>query len=282
MESVQSSAKTACRSDSSRASVTSDPAGWITRSVPYRGLKGREPLAIHGGWPGPHKLVQRGRGFVRVSEVFVDPHVERDVSCFAEETDECARLIERLVQETLTPQGKLPLDNWQPPGAADLSDYLQISGHEPTTDEQENLRLTLKNRGCDGQIRLQRAPGRLRLTMQVGTWDALDETQEQAMLKLARCHNNRVRLVRIAWETEGSSRRCTAQIDLSGLPCHPDLAWFWSSILRMAIGGLELTLHQMGKELNVLADPRQEHLVAWLIGRRPVEAKSITRPGKPR
>ena len=145
MESVQSSAKTARRSASSRSSVTSDPAGWITRSVPYRGLKGREPLAVHGGWSGPHKLVQRGRGYVRVSEVFVDPHVGRDVSCFGEEPAECARLIEHLVQETLAPQGKLPLDDWQPPEVAEWSDCLRMGGHEPTTDEQENLRLTLKN-----------------------------------------------------------------------------------------------------------------------------------------
>lgn len=282
MTRIQNVARTKRPSARSPSSVTTDIGGWITRSLPYWDLKGREPLAIHGGWTGPHKLVQRGHRYVRLSEFFVDPHVERDLSSCGQEPDHYKRLMDHLVQESPGRKGELPLDKWHPPAVDDLADYVRLGGHEPTTDEQDNLRLTIKSRGCAGQILIRRAVGCLRLTMQIGTWDALDEPREQAMLKVARRHNNRVRLVRIVWDTDSSSRRCTAQVDLSGLPSEPDLAWFWSGTLQMAIVGLELTLHQIGKELDVLADPRHERVVAWLLGQRPVGAKSTTRPGKPR
>ena len=265
-----------------RGSVTSDSAGWITRSVPFANLNRREPLAVHGGWFGPHKLVQTGRGCARVSEVFVDRHAERGASCTGEEPYGCEQLVERLVQGPLAAREELPLDNWQPPKAEDLSNHLRVIGYEPAVDEQEKLRLTLKNRGCDGDVRVRRATGQLRLTMRIGQWSNLDAMREQAMLQLARRHNDRVRLVRIAWDVEGSARRCDAQVDLSGLPCDPEYTWFWSSVLRMAIGGLELTLHQMGKELDVLAAPQHERIATWLIDQNSAPTKKIIRPGKPR
>jgi hypothetical protein len=255
------------------SSVTTDPGGWITRSLTYRDLNGREPLTIHGNWTGPHKLVQRGRRYARLSEVFVDPHEERDLSSGGQEPDQYTRLIEYLVEEPPGRNGEWTVDHWHPPAVDDLADSLRLGGYEPTTDEQNNLRLTVRNRGCDGQILIRRAVGCLRLTMPIGTWDGLDPPREQAMLKIARRHNNRVRLVRIVWDTDNrSSRRCTAQVDLTGLPSEPDFAWFWSGTLHMAIAGLELTLHQIGKELDVLADPRHERVVAWLLGQRQAEA----------
>jgi hypothetical protein len=85
------------------------------------------------------------------------------------------------------------------------------------------------------------------------------------MLQIARRHNNSVRLVRITWDADDSSCRCAARVDLSGLPLDPQYAWLWSDMLPVAIGGLELALSQLDKELDVLADARHEHIARWLV-----------------
>ncbi len=86
---------------------------------------------------------------------------------------------------------------WEPPPAKMLCDWVNAAGHDAAIDEEENLRLALKRRGCDGQIRVERAAGRLRFTMLLGEWRELDEPVEAAMFSLADEANARSRLVRI-------------------------------------------------------------------------------------
>ncbi len=252
--------------ESDQVTLTLEPAGWVTRSVPYPMANGHEPLAVHGQWRGPHKLTTGEHGCLHISELFIHRDVE-DEGLFGDEDQSGGRqqLIERLVDGPLSADPQLPFDHWQPPEASVMESQLRASGYEPTVDDEQNLRLTLKSRGAVGQVMIRRTDGRLQLDMPLGQWTGLDALRTDAMLQIARRQNHSMRLVRITWDAVDCSSRCCAQVDLSGLPLEAEYTSLWSDMLRMAITGLELALHQLGKELDVLADARHAHIARWLV-----------------
>lgn len=225
-------------------------------------------MSAHATWRGPVKLKRDGGKVVQSIELFLGSQLTAGQN-WALDDDE-----QQLVQDLLTgiltrvPQwldGSEEIDGWQPPSAKMLCEWLNAAGLEAAIDKDDNLRLALKRRGCDGQIRVEGDEGRLRFTMKLGEWRDLDETVERAMLELADEVNSHSRLVRIAWRTgENDSRQCEAQVDLSGLPNNEPLdgpaETMWTEMVRAAIDGLELALRRLGLELNGLAEPANREL----------------------
>jgi hypothetical protein len=113
-------------------------------------------------------------------------------------------------------------------------------------------------------VRIERGDGRLGFLLPLGRWKGLNEVAAGAMKRLCRHVNDRSRLVRIAWLAAEAETRCEAQVDLSGLPTapmpHPHVDMIWREMTRLAIGGLELALRQLGLELAVLADGAHREL----------------------
>ena len=61
-----------------------------------------------------------------------------------------------------------------------------------------------------------------------------------------------------------------------------DDPYFWSNMLRVAVGGLELALRHLAKELDALTDPRHEHITRWLVEDEFTYGNKSTNPGKAR
>src|SRR5262249_46800134 len=112
---------------------------------------------------------------------------------------------------------------------------------------------------------IERAADRLRLTLPLGTWSALAPAAQTAMRALAGEANACSRLVRIAWQAEGNACRCTAQVDLTGLPVpgasDPARRRLWRDMLRLGMAGLDLALRRLALELGVLAETQNGALV---------------------
>ena len=231
---------------------------------------GAEWLEAHADLAGPVKLVGKPRPAIRV-EYFLGPD-ENDSQRLidpsaAEQSD---RLLARLIELGSTLGQRQRVDGWEPPDAGRLAGWLSQLGYETATDQQENLRLTLKRPGRDGQVRIERGTGRLRLAMPLGSWPALDGAPRSAMSALAGQFNDRTAIVRIAWLGEASGRqRAEAQVDLSGIPCtpadDPGLQELWRQLLRGATAGLQLALAQLALELDTLADENHRELVEALL-----------------
>jgi hypothetical protein len=166
------------------------------------------------------------------------------------------------------PQSRIP--GWTPPSSDLLAAWFRDGGFKPVIDGEGNLRLTLKRRGCDGQILVERREeGRLRICMPLGRWKILSRTSEAAALLLAGEANARGRLVRVAWMTEGALTRCEAQVDLSGLPWsefpdRPTMA-MWKGTIRMSMLALKLTLLRLGLELPLLCDEKHAAVKDWIF-----------------
>jgi hypothetical protein len=239
------------------------PDGWLVVTRPFAAADGLDPLAAHADWAGCVKLVQCGAALEQRFEYFLGGAA---VTFDEEAAAEGEQLARELVQGAADFDGAARVAGWEPPAAGVLAAWLTEVGHESAADKDGNLRLTLKRRGCDGQVRLERGPGRLRLTMPFGLWKPLGVARASAMRHLAGLANAHGRLVRIAWHTEGDAQRCEAQVDLSGLvsadadaPGHQCLG---RDLLRLAVRGLELALRRLGLELPALAEPRNEELAA--------------------
>jgi hypothetical protein len=212
------------------------------------------------------KLTSRAGKVVRRAECFVGlPWNEVSESIFTEEETEAETSLAEEVQQFLhsTPVSEA-VAGWEPPAPERLTAWLIQAGYETATDKEQNLRLTLKRHGCDGQVRVERRPGRLRFVLPLGNWDRLEPPVEAALRRLTGLANDRLRLVRLAWRVKDDNHCCEAQVDLSGLPLpddhHPSRERFWQQLVSRAVLGLHLALRQLGLELAVLADPAQDSL----------------------
>jgi hypothetical protein len=251
--------------------------GWLTVSRWGHAGDETDVLTRHGDWAGPVKQIEAPRGGCTQRFDFYVGHDTAGQPHEAVDPEAAAALMQLqsdLVDLALQFDGAPVIDGWTPPAADTLAEWLTRTGREVAIDKEQNLRLTLKRRGCDGQVRVDRAAGRLRFVMPLGRWSDVSRDAERAMRDLACEANARARLVRIVWVADGAARRCDAQVDLSGLPvAHTDARHdqFWQGMTRMAVAGLELALRQLGLELGVLADPRHRDLVElvgeWASGR---------------
>jgi hypothetical protein len=249
-------------------SIEINPSGGLTLRRPWPETEERASLAVHAAWRGPVKLRREGNAVVQQIEMFFGPLLseEQGMALDEEEQTRAQAFLAELLNRIPTWIGGVEgVSGWEPPPAQMMSDWLNAAGHEAAIDQEENLRMALKRRGCDGQIRVERATGRLRFTMLLGEWRDLDAETEQAMLALADEANTRSRLVRIAWlENDENARRCEAQVDLSGLPFDEPLddaaGTMWKEMVRATVDGLELALRRLGLELNGLAEPANRDL----------------------
>lgn len=237
--------------------------GWLAlrRQVPVQA--GSDPLALHADWAGPVKLVARDGGVEQRVELFLGNVMTcaNDPALDAEAAQAMDQLTGDLLNRFSTLEGQTRIDGWTPPAAERLTSWLQLAGCETAIDKDHHVRFTLKRRGCDGQVRIERADGRLRFGLPLGRWKQLSDESVRAMKFQAGRLNAHSRLVRIAWITESEATRCEAQVDLSGVPVEreasPHLETVWREMTRLAVAGLELALRQLGLELPVLADMGQ-------------------------
>jgi hypothetical protein len=253
---------------------TCTAAGWFLGRRDFAVPEGQDHLAIHGTWSGPVKLVDRAGRIEQRVEILLGQNQEGPEGLFQDE--EAARNAEALLQELLQTScfadPALEDTAWQPPATEALAGWFADAGVESAIDREQNLRLTLKRRGCDGQVRVERGAGRLRLLLPLGQWQQLEAASEDAMRNLARAANSQSRLLRIAWLPQDSGRRCEAQVDLSGLPGADSLEsrrqQLWREMLRRSVAGLELALRQLGLELPMLADPQNREVAELLCPNR--------------
>jgi len=198
------------------------PGGWLTAATDYsadgQDSPDQDPLVCHGDWLRPEKLVSVGGKLKRLAEVFVSHELFGDQSVDFESSEQRDSLFAALNATVFADRLPGKHRSWRAPERDQLLKWLSAGGFQAAVDDQGNLRLTLKARGCDGQVRVCRSDQRLRLTMRLGSWSDLNRESETAMLHLARQANDRGRLARIAWIVDGNSRRCEAQVDLTGLP----------------------------------------------------------------
>jgi len=250
-------------SAAARWELIRSPGGWLTWKHPFPG-DDMEVLSRHGNWAGPIKLVNSHGRLEQRIEVFPGSNLEQ---LDEEAALDSMALVEDLQQlNWFRAPGECNPD-WQPPAAEVLARWLADAGIECAVDQDKNVRFTHKRRGCDGQVKLTRGPGLLRLTLQLGRWQNLDPDVEKVMLQLATLANARSRLVRIAWIAEEDTRRCEAQVDLTELPeaTEPGRERMWRAMLTMAVAGTELALRQLGLELPLLAEPGNRELVDLLL-----------------
>lgn len=238
---------------------------WLTRSLAFDAPEDQEPLSLHANWLGPIRLVQSGDRWQRLCEIPFSSAVLGDSWLDPQRRGELASLLDALLTGPLSGNVQPALDGWVPPEAETIVGWLAVLGHRAAVDEEKNLRLTLKCRGSDGQVKIRRDDNRLRLTMRLGQWNGLSPMAEQAMINLAREANSRGRFTRIVWNSSNGQSACEAQVDLSGLPTGLSRDAFWQGVLRAAVLGLGLVLRRLGFELDVLANPKNQDLAERLM-----------------
>jgi hypothetical protein len=233
--------------------------GWLVLGRPFPLSAQQLPLQVHAGWAGPFKLVGRPGEVEERAEVFLGSQGGEDSSSLNPEA-----LCQELLGLAATAKQPEQAVEWEPPEASLLAAWLAAAGWEPTIDGADRLSLTLRRPGCEGQLRIERGAGRLRLVLPLGHWPQLEPCGERAIYALAARVNAGIRMARIVWICSGSERRCEAQVDLSGLPVPaPACPWregLWRRWLPRAAGALELALRQLGLELAVLANPSYRSL----------------------
>lgn len=248
------------------------PFGAVSLTRPHSLGENQRLLIEHSAWSGPVKLQKSGDGTLARIDLFFGSLLSEQHGLLLdeEELDRAQGLLSDVLGRV--PEyfnGREQIDGWQPPAARLLSEWLNEAGHEAAIDKDDNLRLAVKRRGCDGQIRVNRQPGRLRFTMPLGQWEQLEPAAEAAVLALAEEANARSRLVRIAWIEDEAARRCEAQVDLAGLPIRDPASGLqealWKEMVRAALDGLELALRRLGLELNALAEKKNEDFAALLV-----------------
>lgn len=239
------------------------PGGWLVVATDGGPAAG-EPLVRHADWLGPAKLTSVGGKLERLTEVYVSPEMFGGDSMDHESKEQRDELFAELAATVFADRSPGEPASWCPPRSGRLVAWLAEGGYRAVVDNEDDLRLTLKARGCDGQVRVRREAQRLRLTLRLGSWSDLTTEAETAMLGLARQANDRGRLARIAWMIDGQARHCDAQVDLTGLPADGLAARIWPDMLCLSVRGLELALRRLGMELDALADPGNLGLVARL------------------
>jgi hypothetical protein len=254
--------------------VTRDQLGWLTIERPAVGHANQERIVEHADWAGPVKLTAGHEGPLQRIDVFLgnqlaerfdpvlNPGAEKDLDQVLSGVLEQAHAV--------FSQNRAVLDRWVPPDTKTLSAWLAQAGRTVARDKDENLRMTIRASGRDGQVRVLVRQGQLRLVMPLGSWSQLSSSAESAMLRLADQANNHLRLARIAWRsTAKGACRCEAQADLTGLlwatTLNPAECGVMRDMIHMAIDGLELALRQLQFELEVLADPRHADLAEMVF-----------------
>lgn len=239
-----------------------DHGGWLSVRRPAALLSKRDLLATHADWNGPIKWEREHGQVVQHWSACVGSVLQPGLSGTFD--DEAQAAVQRLVSD-LQPLAMDPWQEsfaaWEPPAAGLLKEWLADAGYDAQIDDAGNLRLVVKRRGCDGQIRVERRTGRLRFVLPLGTWTALSPDSLTAMWDLADEANSRTGLARVAWIEETDRCRCEGQVDLTGLPI-PEIhaaerVEFWRSMTALAVDALEIVLRRLGLELDVLAEDRQ-------------------------
>jgi hypothetical protein len=241
--------------------------GWLTLRRAFNLGEGNDALAVHASWVGPRKLVVGPQGIEERVDFFLGtPWTgEDDPALDSEAASVLERLASGLIQRFCNQGQEASGERWVPPDQHQLSAWLHLAACETAVDADQNLRITLKRRGCDGQVRIERTGSRLRYVLPLGRWKELGDASRRAMRELCREANAGTRLVRVAWLASEGEQRCEAQVDLSELPltpAHPHVEMIWREMTRLAVGGLELVLRRLGLELGVLVDPAHHDLVA--------------------
>ncbi len=240
--------------------------GWLRQKQRHGSIQSMaDCLAAHADWAGPSKLVWTDEACWKITEVYLSHADFGDELLDDESSQENNLLMSELIEETFKRKPKDKAAGWEPPSTSELAGWLEATGHTATVDEDENLRLTLKSRGCDGQVRVTSESGRLRLAMRLGSWSKLDPAAEEAILHLSNEANARGRMFRIAWLAEKEQRKCEAQVDLTGLPTAGHVERLWPDVIRTSVASLELALRWLGRELEVLADGKNLELARELL-----------------
>ncbi|MFV1965909.1 MAG: hypothetical protein ACC628_10830 [Pirellulaceae bacterium] len=251
--------------------IDRDDSGWLTIIQPVPDIGALEVLKRNDTLSGPVKLMEGVEGTVQRADVFLggDRLLQNDPMLDEEAYEESNELMDELLDRASCWFGnQRGLDEWSPPEPKALADLLAEVGHESAIDSDGNLRLAIKRRGCDGQVRIIRGQGRLRFAMPFGSWRRLDEATESAMVRLAAQANSRSRLARIAWRDEEDRQHVEAQVDLTGLPVAENpssaAATMWKETICMTLSALELLLRRLGLELPLLADAKYPELIDWM------------------
>jgi hypothetical protein len=239
--------------------------GWLAHATAYSMTPGQNPLAHHANWFGPVKLIGSGPTVQRMTEVFLSHELLGDQVFAAESKEQFESLLAALSDGVFANRSAAKKRHWRAPATQQLVDWLAAGGFPAAVGDEGDLRLTLKARGCDGQVLGRCDHGRLRFSMRLGAWSSLDAECEKAMLYLARQANDCGRLARIAGAVDQDARRCEAQVDLTGLPTDGPAKLIWPDMLCMSIHALELALRRLGMELDVLADPANRDIATQLI-----------------
>lgn len=239
--------------------LMADSQGWCSLIQPLAGRT--DTLQLHSNWAGSIKALESGNHRIQRVDIYLGDRVTD--SCLGDKDHtSLMKQLNRLARFWLNKKDHIP--DWRPPSAQTMGQWILTAGYKATIDQENNLRFTIKRRSCDGQVKVKLGQGILRFTLPLGQWRELSPSTESAMKVLAREANTRCRLTRVAWFSQGQTRSCEAQADLSGLPWPEDL---WRDAVRMAILGLELTHRRLGLELPLLAMTQQKGLVDWLCKR---------------
>lgn len=244
--------------------------GWLTATAEAGTSPVSESLALHADWSGPAKFDVNGAMLRRLElpldrwETATDDDGDLELAEPGSSQFD-SDLVSRLPGWM---HGEAPAD-WEPPTAEVLSAWLTAEGHTVAIDEAGSLRTVLQRKGCDGQVKLERRTGRLRLVLRLGAWRTGSSTSTAAMQRLALIANHHTRLVRITWTSDGETARCDGVVDLTGFPTPGESdsvsVAAWQSLLAAALDGLQLTLDRLGLELDALADEQNADVAAAFL-----------------
>jgi len=249
--------------------------GWLSVRQAAPPASEHELLVGHADWSGPVKLEREHGEVVQHWTACLRPATRLcGASAFDEEAQAREQKLIADLQPLISESILTASEDWEPPAAATLVEWLATAGHDAQIDDAGNLRLVVKRRGCDGQIRVERRTGRLRFVLPLGSWPVLSEEAQRAMWPLADEANARTRLARVAWFDEPQRSRCEGQVDLTGLPT-PDAdsserVEFWRNMVSLAVDALEVLLRRLGLELDVLANDHHHAVREWMHAARSV------------
>ena len=251
--------------------IGQDQLGWLTIMRPAKSTL-QDLVVAHAEWTGPVNLIATGDGPVLRIDVYLGNQFtgQFDPVLNPAGEEDFERILANLLEQAvhLFCQNLVLLEEWEPPETSQLVAWLAEAGHPVAKDQQENLRMTIRASGRDGQVRVLCRRGQLRLTMPLGSWSRLDPTAETAMLRLADQANTHLRLARIAWRTEAETCRCEAQVDLTGLVPRVNANSDCNIIhdmLLMGVDSLELALRRLQYELEILAHPLHQELAEMVF-----------------
>lgn len=231
-----------------------------------------EFLSNHADLAGPAKFVHGPNGIEQRIDLCLSDQCGSAVDAILDE--QAAAQQQTLHEETIGRasaclSGRPRLDDWSPPTAKVLMEWLVDDGRTAAIDEQGNLRMTLRAAESDGQVHVECAPTRLRFTMPLGQWPNPVRKAQSVMLGLASEANSRCRLVRVVWQRQENACRCEAQADLTFvLPTESDNMAAESmarGMILAAADGLELVLRQLQHALAVLGEGKQDELIEELF-----------------